>query len=248
MTENAGPEFGGSGLPAPHKSRVHFLNPPVRLDIEEAKTHLHWKDRPGASAELAELIREAESLLKPEAAFKVSYIEKPEEDIVLIEGASFSSRVLRRNLDSVERVFPYIITIGIDLEKRAGAGDDPLKQFYLEGLADLALGKVAGGLQEHLKSRHGLSTLSSMSPGSLEDWPITQQKPFFSLFEGASRPVGVRLTEHMLMVPRKSISGVFFPTETSFQSCQLCPRKDCPGRRAVYDRDLRRKYKLKEEA
>jgi len=144
----------------------------------------------------------------------------------------------------VERVFPFIITIGLDLEKRAGECGDPLKQYYLEGLADMAVGKVAQRLEDHLKKTFGLAKLSSMSPGSLEDWPITQQEPLFSLFEDVAKPVAVRLTEHMLMVPRKSVSGICFPTEVSFQSCQLCPRKDCPGRRAAYDRDLRKKYKL----
>jgi hypothetical protein len=244
MVDNSFSSSSRNASPAPRKSRVDFLNPPVRLDIEEAKTHLHWKDRPGAPVDLAELIREAESLLQPEAAYKVSYIEKLEGDVVVIEGVSFPSQVLRRNLDPVERVFPYIITIGISLEKHAGESGDPLKQYYLESLADLSLGKTAQALEAHLKRRHGLSGLSSMSPGSLEDWPITQQQPLFSLFEDAAKPVGVRLTEHLLMVPRKSISGVFFPAETSFQSCQLCPRKDCPGRRASFDRDLRRKFRL----
>jgi hypothetical protein len=233
---------------APRKREFRTLKIPVRLDIEEAKIQLHWKDRPGAPMDLAELVREAECLLRPEAAFKVAYIEKPEEDVVRIEGVSFSSRVLRRNLDSVERVFPYIITIGIDLEKHAGECGDPLKQYYLESLADMALGIAARGLESRLKSRHGLPGLSSMSPGSLEDWPITEQKSLFSLFEDPTKPLGVRLTEHMLMVPRKSISGIFFPTEVGFQSCQLCPRKDCPGRRAAYDRELRGKYKLEGEA
>ena len=248
MLENAGSPSGGGAAPASRKSRVHFLNTPVHLEIEEAKSYLHWKDRPGASLELTELLREAESLIRPQAAYKVSYIEKPEDDVVVIEGVSFPSRVLRRNLDPVERVFPFIITIGVGLEKHAGESGDPLKQYYLESLADLSLGKTAQALEAHLKRRHGLSGLSSMSPGSLEDWPITQQLPLFSLFEAAARPVGVRLTEHLLMVPRKSISGVFFPTEASFQSCQLCPRKDCPGRRAAYDRELKRKYKLEDEA
>ncbi len=244
MVENPSLKAHAGAARAPRKRKHQFLRVPVRLDIEEAKFHLHWRDRPGASQELADLIREAESLLKPEAAYKVAYIEKPEGDVVAIEGVRFSSRVLRQNLDSVERVFPFVITVGIDLEKRAGEGGDPLKQYYLEGLADMALGKLAQALERHLKTRHGLSKLSSMSPGSLEDWPITEQKPLFSLFDDAERPVGVRLTEHMLMVPRKSVSGIYFPTEVSFQSCQLCPRKDCPGRRAPFDRDLKKKYRL----
>ena len=244
MVDDTDSRSTGGARSRARKSAVHFLNPSVRLDIEEAKAALHWRDRPGAAEELAELIQEAESLLQPEAAYKVSYIEKPEDDVVVIEGVSFPSRVLRQNLDPVERVFPYIITIGIGLERHAGESGDPLKQYYLESLADLGLGKTAQALEAHLKRRHGLSGLSSMSPGSLEDWPITQQPPLFSLFESPSRPVRVRLNDHLLMVPRKSISGIFFPAAVSFQSCQLCPRHDCPGRRAAFDKELRRKFRL----
>ena len=248
MAKDSGSNPKGGVARQPGKRNFRSIKIPVRLDIEEAKAQLRWKDRPGAPIDFSELVREAESLLKPEAAFKVAYIEKPEEDVVRIEGVSFSSRVLRRNLDDVERVFPFVITVGIDLERRAGDCGDPLRQYYLESLADMALGKVARSLESHLKSRHGLSQLSSMSPGSLEDWPITEQKLLFSLFEDASKPLGVRLTEHMLMVPRKSISGIMFPTEVSFQSCQLCPRKDCPGRRAAFDKELKKKFRLKEGA
>jgi hypothetical protein len=40
------------------------------------------------------------------------------------------------------------------------------------------------------------------------------------------------------MVPTKSVSGIIFPTEADFQSCQLCERENCPNRRAPYDEML----------
>ncbi len=40
------------------------------------------------------------------------------------------------------------------------------------------------------------------------------------------------------MVPTKSVSGILFPAEESFASCQLCPRENCPNRRAPYDPEL----------
>jgi hypothetical protein len=83
-----------------------------------------------------------------------------------------------------------------------------------------------------------------MAPGSLVDWPLAQQRPLFQLLGNAEVAVGVHLTESCLMVPNKSISGLRFPTETSFESCQLCPRPDCPNRRARYDAELfERKYR-----
>ena len=52
------------------------------------------------------------------------------------------------------------------------------------------------------------------------------------------RTIGVRLTDSFVMLPMKSVSGVYFPTEHTFASCQLCPRDDCPGRSAPYDPKL----------
>jgi len=59
--------------------------------------------------------------------------------------------------------------------------------------------------------------------------------------------IGVTLTESMLMIPRKSISGIFFPTERMFFSCQLCPRENCPARESSYDETLKEKYGLHDE-
>ena len=219
-------------------------NIPLRLNIKEAKNILHWRERARASVNLTQLIKDAESLIKPKIIYKVSYIDNKGKDEVVIEGKSFSSKVLRKNLEAVERVFPFIITIGPDLENYARGCNDLLRQYYLEGLADIALGKAALCLERHLKRRFALTGLSSMSPGSLEDWPITQQRALFSLFGETEKPVDVKLTEHMLMIPRKSISGIYFPTRVSFLSCQLCPRKGCPSRKAGYDRNLRKQYRL----
>jgi hypothetical protein len=41
------------------------------------------------------------------------------------------------------------------------------------------------------------------------------------------------------------VSGIRFPTTESFESCQLCPRAGCPGRRAAYDASLYdRRYRV----
>jgi hypothetical protein len=40
------------------------------------------------------------------------------------------------------------------------------------------------------------------------------------------------------MVPNKSVSGLLYPSEDGFQSCQLCHREGCPNRRAPFDPHL----------
>ena len=84
-----------------------------------------------------------------------------------------------------------------------------------------------------------------MAPGAgaADIWPLTQQKELFSIFGNAEELIGVRLTSKYLMIPLKSVSGIIFQTETTFETCQLCPREDCIGRRATYEPDLVKKYK-----
>jgi len=216
---------------------------PLHFDMQAVKKNLRIKEETSSPDSINELLETAYSLIQLRAVYKTAFIEERGENSVKIDGMTFSSRVLKVNLNSIERIFPYIITAGADLENEAGSCGDIMKQYYLETLADMALGSGEKFLENHLKEKYGVSKLSSMSPGSLAEWPITEQKPLFSLF-GEKIPVGVSLTDHMLMIPRKSISGLFFPTEVDFFSCQLCERAQCPGRKAPYDKSVKEKYKL----
>jgi hypothetical protein len=99
-------------------------------------------------------------------------------------------------------------------------------------------------LSEHLQKRFHSGRMSSMSPGSLPDWPLQEQRKLFALLGDPKGAIGVELTQSLIMVPLKSVSGISFPAEVDFASCQLCPRENCPGRRAPYDATLYdRKYR-----
>jgi hypothetical protein len=222
-------------------------NVPVSLDPNELIRHLRLGKYENAVRLVEELLETALPLIAPKAFYEIAYIDKKENDAVEIGGLSFRSRVLRKNLDPAERVFPFVLTIGGRVEEKAGSSGDLLRQYYLETIADLALLSAGEYFENYLKKRFGLSKISSMSPGSLPDWPVTEQKPLFALLGDAEATIGVRLTESMLMIPRKSISGIYFPTEVSFFSCQLCQRERCPGRKAVFDETLKQTYGLAEE-
>ena len=102
----------------------------------------------------------------------------------------------------------------------------------------MALRQALGFLKEHLDERFRLGRTSTMSPGSLADWPIQAQRPLFSLLGDTQETLGVCLTDNFLMIPTKSVSGIRFPAEQTFTSCQLCPRENCPTRQAPHDRAL----------
>jgi hypothetical protein len=182
-------------------------------------------------------------ILKPKAAYDVSYVEGRGDDTVTLGGRTFTSRVLRVNLDEVGRVFPFVATCGREVYEAGLSYEDPILNYCLDRVLEEALGAALARLEKHLKERYGLGRTSMMNPGSLEDWPLSQQQELFALLGDVRGAIGVELTDSFLMVPMKSVSGMIFPTEIRFESCQLCPRKVCPKRRARYDPELwERKY------
>jgi len=208
---------------------------PVVLDPGEIAARLRFDPVRAGFENLDELIGLAQSLIHPRAVYDVAYTGAKGEETVEVSGVNFQSPILRKNLDGANKVFPYILTVGPELERAASAQGDLLKQYYLEEMANIALECAADWLVDQLEAHYGVTGLANMSPGSLEDWPITEQTKLFSIFGDTEKAVGVRLTDSMLMLPRKSISGIFFPSEEGFVACQLCDRERCPGRKAAYE-------------
>jgi hypothetical protein len=154
--------------------------------------------------------------------------------------ARFVSKVLRANLEEVERVFPYVATCGPELDTIPLADDDIFGQFCRDTIKEIALYAAISHLNGYLKEAYALEKLVSMNPGSgdVDVWPIEQQRELFAFFGDVEAAIGVVLTDSCLMVPNKSVSGLLYPSEHDFASCQLCHREKCPGRRAPFDPHL----------
>ena len=206
----------------------------IRLDTNEIKKTLHMVGKED-SRKIQVLITEAQPLIRAKAVYRNCYLESKLEDAIVVEGIRFTSRVLRRHMDNAGRVFPFVVTIGSRLEEYARACKDFLKQYYLDTIGNIALITVRKYLEDHLRSKYALGCISYMSPGSLKDWDLKGQRPLFSILGDVKGSIGVYLTETLLMIPAKSLSGIFFPTEIPFYSCQLCPRENCPSRKAKYN-------------
>ena len=218
-------------------------NIPVNLEREKIIEILRFDRRSKQIVEMVqELIDVVVSTARPKAVYKVSYVDNKNGDSLDIDGITFSSRVLCANLNKVERVFPYIATCGTELDGVPLPSGDVLRSFCLDTIKTMVLGIAVNYLADYVKQKYMLGQMSHMNPGSLEDWPITQQRELFSLFGDVEGLIGVRLTQNYVMRPLRSSSGIYFPTEIRFESCQLCPRENCIGRRAPYDSDLVRKY------
>jgi len=215
-----------------------ITNIPVELNLDRICSELHVSPGGEDAKDLADLIERVSAVVNPKAIYDICYVEDRTAGAVTINGVTFTSRVLRVNLDQVHRVFPFVVTCGRELEHVPGVDGDPLREYWLDHLRIAALRAAGERVRAHIEATFQPGRTSSMSPGSLADWPITQQTQLFALLGDVEGAIGVRLTDSFLMLPMKSVSGMHFPTEISFHSCSLCPRKDCPGRSAPYDEQL----------
>lgn len=219
-------------------------NIPVSLELDKVLKGLGLRNvSKSVEGTVQGLIETVRPTARPKAIYEVSYVDDKNEDSLYIGGVKFTSHVLRVNLDNVERVFPYVATCGKELDEIAIPSDDFMQCYYLDAIKEAVLGSARSYLKNYLTRNYALGQISHMSPGSLADWPITQQEELFSIFGNVEDLIGVKLTESFLMVPVKSVSGIYFPTEIEFVSCQLCPREVCSGRKALYDPGLAQKYR-----
>ena len=218
---------------------------PLKLDILALFSQVKISPDSPDGMFLTELIEAVQPKIRPKVIYQTCYIQEKDEDGVQIAGQKFVSKVLSMNLASVDRVFPFVATCGVEVEELTGQYSDLLHQYVLDLLKEQVLRKAILYLNKCIQTRHVPGKISMMNPGSLQDWPLREQRKLFSIFGDVKSAIGVELTESCLMHPVKSVSGIIFPTESRFENCQLCPRDECPNRRAPYDEALaEKKYHL----
>lgn len=213
---------------------------PFTVDTVALMNQAHVEAGSDDAVELGALVDAALRVGKPKAAYTVAFIEARDGDTVRIGGQVFASRVLKRNLETVHRVFPVIATCGCELDEEFPAEGDMVKEFWWDLIKTHALGAAHRELEGHLHRKFRLGKTVTMRPGSGDAvvWPIEQQRELFSLMGDVQGAIGVQLTESFLMMPNKTTSGILFPAEKDFRTCEVCHREVCTSRQAPFNKAL----------
>jgi len=219
---------------------------PVHVTNEDVLASMQMTGRKHSFRHIIqELVDAAIQVAKPKVLYRISYIEDQNGDSVVIDGVEFKSPVLKMNLENAERVFPYIATAGRELENIPVSRQDIMREYCLDIVKETILEQSIRYFEEQLTKEYALGKMAHMNPGSISEWPISQQVPMFSLFGDVETLIGVCLTESFLMDPIKSLSGIYFPAEVDFKSCMLCTRHPCSKRKSDYDPEMVKKYSVK---
>ncbi|HNX13687.1 MAG TPA: vitamin B12 dependent-methionine synthase activation domain-containing protein [Oscillospiraceae bacterium] len=221
----------------------HIVND-IKFNVteEDFLKAIDMKRDPGGEdyIRVTELLSQALGIARPKYIYCISAIEEKGDGFVVAGGQRFDSKLVRRNLDKVHRIVPYVATCGVEIEEWSRQFTDLLEQFWADELKKLVLFKCYADLQKTVKSAYfPAQDLSHMSPGSLADWPLSGQIPLFNLIGNVIEDIGVVLTDSLLMLPSKTVSGFYFSSasnafESHYENCKFCPMPNCPGRRAPY--------------
>ncbi len=194
-----------------------FLPPAPRLRVEPLLRFQRYRDldkvAPAIREVAEEMVRIGEKLAVPDVVFSSRQIQALGTDtLVLAQGPTFHGRSFATHLREAREVVCFVATIGPALDERVAEladGEELLEALFLDTAGWLAVESTLRGFRVHLAVRaraRGLRLSPRMGPGYL-DWPLTEQVELFSVF--GDTPLSVALSEHCVMAPRKSISGLF---------------------------------------
>ena len=167
----------------------------------------------------------------PKAVIRWANVDAVCGDETTIEGVAFKSKVVADKLKNTPRVFLSVITAGSGLEASGEFNDDPFLNTYNGAL----LFRASKYVVAYMKEKFGFEGDSMLNPGSLPDWPISNNFALFDII-GDVDEIGVSLNGAGYIMPWNSGSHIHFSGD-GYHNCSLCKKYDCIGRRAQFDRE-----------
>lgn len=177
-------------------------------------------------------------LMKPSLHYRIVKPSSMDKALVqLDESVEFTSAKLAKTMKNAEKIVCFVGTIGTEVEDEINRllGKQKLADAYiLDAMASVAVENMIDRFQHLMENRftaEDRTVTLRFSPGYC-DWPVTQQKKLFNIFD--PKQLDVELLDSCLMKPRKSVSGVFGITpdrSESYNPCQDCPTRSCESRR-----------------
>lgn len=213
--------------------------PNVEVDKQRVANRLGYTSvLPSAvNRAIDEALDGAKDLIFSRGIYKLKKIASFSGESILLEGGvSFNTIKIGSYLvKCCDQIAVFLLTIGHDLEKKVDKlmteGDFPAA-LVLDAIGSEAVDTAANYLKELIRKSHeGMEITPYFSPGC-GDWKLSDQSSIFNLLD--SSKLGMELTESYMMIPRKSISGIFglgkvdSVTEAPIP-CKFCSYKNCPN-------------------
>lgn len=128
---------------------------PFDLELEDVLQKLRLRQRnEGVVETVRELIEMARPVARPKALYEISPVDSKNGDLLHINGVKFTSRVLRINLDCVDRVFPYVATCGREIDAISFPPDQLMKTYFMDQIKEMVMRSALNYLHLYLTERY----------------------------------------------------------------------------------------------
>lgn len=190
-------------------------------------------EKSGGSVErVFELVEEARGVSRGAGAALVLPLDLRADGSILLGDVEFKSPLLKERFSGLGRAFPYIVTEGREMAEWGARYKNTQDACIIHQIRQAAVKCCEQQIEKMLCDRFGMAVISSLNPGSLKDWPISEQARLFEVLGSIPAALAISLLPSGIMQPDYSVSGIFYQTDKKYYNCQLCPRDGCPNRKA----------------
>jgi len=181
---------------------------PFSYDMETLNRALNLRDNEAMLEILEPIYEMVVKTAKPKAIyFKAQIIDKT-EIFVRIDDKIFESQLLRGYVDRGDVVFPYIVTVGRELDDYAKTLTDSMELFMIDEVMNLLVNTGKVFVADAVKEAMNWSEVQDYVPGNGEEWSTAEQIRLFEMFEGETDKIGVTLGESAFVLPGRSTIGI----------------------------------------
>ena len=187
--------------------------------------------------------QEAQLLAHPQGSWESYAYDDKAQTVLSPHPFLIKGDKIGQHLVGADKVILLAATVGGEIEAavtRHFAEGDYAYSVLLDAAATAAVEQVADGMEKAIyphAAAQGFVMRWRFSPG-YGDWSIMQQPEILRLSHGEN--IGIRLTESLMLSPRKSITAIIGLVkgkgtmhclqEPSLHGCAACSKLDCPSR------------------
>ncbi|HMA99910.1 MAG TPA: vitamin B12 dependent-methionine synthase activation domain-containing protein [Spirochaetota bacterium] len=221
---------------------TEIKNMPVKISDDQVMEHLQYNTRHDISARIrshiGRAVNEINELIEPQAVYRIL----PVDDGAVIDRdrgqLDFNSKNLGKMISDCSSAAVFLTTLGSQVDQAVQSNINTCSHYgyVLNEAAACAVEQTADYLRKSVNKKLPANehTTYRYSPGYC-DWHLSEQKKLFDIIP--SQKLGVELSEHCLMNPSKSVSGIMGiysskkKEEILRSICKNCSKKNCPYRR-----------------
>jgi hypothetical protein len=178
-------------------------------------------------------IDEGYSLLQPKAIYCKLAVENLRHEVIHLKGGhTLKGKLIAAHLAPADYVIVMLFTIGNALEAHAAqlSSSDMVLGLALDGLGSAAVETLANAACRYFEDQavaEGLQASIPLSPGMI-GWSVDEGQPqIFKILQDVD--LGVTLTSHGVMMPRKSLSmvqGFGKDMQLAGRTCDFCAMRE----------------------